>query len=78
MNFRVSQTLSRKFFGLIFVFALVGVLFGQSLAAAKLSPKLQSKLNGLANTAQVGMVIVAFKTNNGLQNSHLNILRSVG
>jgi serine protease AprX len=63
---------------LIFVFALVGVLFGQSFAAAKLSPTLQSKLNGLANTAQVGMVVVAFKTNNGLQNSHLNILRSVG
>lgn len=80
MKFRVSQSsLLRRFFGLMFVFALVGVLFGQSFAAAKLSPALQSKLNGLANHAQVGMVIVAFKTNGGsLQNSHLNILRSVG
>ncbi|HEX9962493.1 MAG TPA: hypothetical protein VGB00_16280, partial [Pyrinomonadaceae bacterium] len=77
MKFRVSQTL-RKVFGLMFVFALVGVLFGQSFAAAKLSPALRSKLNGLANSAQVGMVVVAFKTNNGLQNSHLNVLRSVG
>jgi serine protease AprX len=78
MKFRVSQTLQRRFFGVIFVFALVGVLFGQSFAAAKLSPALRTKLNGLANSAQVGMVVVAFKTNNGLQNSHLNILRSVG
>lgn len=78
MKFRVSQTLQRRFFGVIFVFALVGVLFGQSFAAAKLSPALRTKLNGLANSAQVGMVVVAFKTNNGLQNSHLNVLRSVG
>lgn len=78
MKFRVSQTLQRRFFGVIFVFALIGVLFGQSFAAAKLSPALRTKLNGLANSAQVGMVVVAFKTNNGLQNSHLNVLRSVG
>jgi serine protease AprX len=78
MKFRVSQTLRRKIFGLMFVIALVGVLCGQSFAAARLSPKLQSKLNGLANSAQVGMVIVAFKTNNGLQLTHLNVLRSVG
>jgi serine protease AprX len=78
MKFRVSQTLSQRFFGLMFVFVLVGVLFGQSFAAAKLSPALRTKLNGLANSAQVGMVVVAFKTTNGLQNSHLNILRSVG
>jgi serine protease AprX len=78
MKSRISQTLQRRFFGLMFVFALVAVLFGQSFAAAKLSPALQSKLNGLANSAQVGMVIVAFKTNNGLQTSPLNILRSVG
>lgn len=78
MKFRVSQTLLRRVFGLMFVFALVGVLFGQSFAAAKLSPALRSKLNGLANHVQVGMVVVSFKTNNGLQNSHLNVLRSVG
>jgi hypothetical protein len=34
MNFRVSQTLLRKIFGLMFVFVLVGVLFGQSFALA--------------------------------------------
>jgi serine protease AprX len=62
----------------MFVFALVGVLVGQSFAAARLSPTLQAKLNGLANNVQVGMVIVAFKTNNGLQSTHLNVLRSVG
>jgi serine protease AprX len=77
MKVRLSQTL-RRLCGLMFVFALVGTLFGQSYAAAKLSPTLQAKLNGLANSAQVGMVIVAFKTSNGLQTSHLNVLRSVG
>ncbi len=48
------------------------------LRAASLSPVLESKLNGLANSAEVGLSIVAFNTNNGIQESHLNILRSVG
>jgi serine protease AprX len=47
-------------------------------AAAKLSPTLSAQLNGLANSASVGMVIVAFNTANGLNDSHLNALRSIG
>jgi serine protease AprX len=67
----------RKFFGLFFVVAIVGILsFGAQ--AAKLSPTLQQQLSGVSNNSSVGMVIVSFKTSNGLQNSHLNVLRSVG
>jgi serine protease AprX len=46
--------------------------------AATVGPSLQSKLAGLAPGAQVGTVIVAFNTTNGLQPSHLNVLRSLG
>ncbi|MEQ1765644.1 MAG: S8 family serine peptidase, partial [Pyrinomonadaceae bacterium] len=46
--------------------------------AASLSPNLVSRISGIADVADVGMVIVAFKTTNGLQESHLNILRSIG
>ena len=66
-----------KFFGLLMMIAIV-TIFSVQGHSATLSPKLQAKLNGLANNASVGMVIVSFKTTNGLQLSHLNILRSVG
>ncbi|HZT60387.1 MAG TPA: S8 family serine peptidase [Pyrinomonadaceae bacterium] len=46
--------------------------------AATVGPSLQSKLAGLAADAKVGTVIVAFNTTNGLQPSHLDVLRSVG
>jgi serine protease AprX len=46
--------------------------------AATLSPTLNAKLAGLSNNSNVGVVIVAFKTSNGLNDSHLNVLRSVG
>ena len=47
-------------------------------SAATLSSKLQSSLATLSDAASVGTVIVAFHTNNGLSDSHLAILRSVG
>jgi len=47
-------------------------------AAATLSPQLAAQLNGLANTAQVGFVIVSFNTSNGLSDAHLDVLRGVG
>lgn len=47
-------------------------------SAATLSPTLASKLGGSADSAPVGIVIVAFNTNNGLSPAHLDILRSVG
>lgn len=71
-----SQT-RRRFLSLFFAFALVAGLAVQ-MQAAKLSPTLQSKLATVADNFNVGMTIVAFKTTNGLQASHLNILRSIG
>lgn len=47
-------------------------------AAATLSPALQSKLSQVTDATSVGLVIVAFNTNNGLSAAHLNVLRGVG
>lgn len=76
MKSRASQ-IFRQFFGLFLAFAIIGVVVANSFAA-KISPALQDKLQGLAANVSVGMTIVAFNTNNGLQNTHLNILRTVG
>ena len=46
--------------------------------SATLSPALNARLAGLANNADAGMVIVAFKSSNGLREEHLNVLRAVG
>jgi serine protease AprX len=45
---------------------------------ATLSPALNARLAGLANDADAGMVIVAFKSSNGLRDEHLNVLRAAG
>ena len=85
-NFFVGETLvvkvnlssiGRKFFSLLFVLAMAGILFINAQAAT-LSPALQSQLAGLANSASVGVVIVSFNTSNGLQLGNLNTLRGVG
>jgi serine protease AprX len=68
----------RRVFNFLLVSAFAGVLFLTAQAAAVLSPVLQTQLNGLANNAPVGAVIVSFNTSNGLQLNHLNILRGVG
>ena len=49
-----------------------------SASAATISPKLQSQLNGAADTTGVGVVIVSFRTSDGLKAAHLDVLRSVG
>jgi serine protease AprX len=46
--------------------------------AATLSPALQNQLNGLADSASAGVVIISFDAPDGLTESHLNILRGVG
>lgn len=69
------KTLVRKTFCSIFIAAVIAVI---SMNAATLSPTLESRLAGLADNVEVGMVIVAFNTDNGLQQSHLNVLTSVG
>jgi serine protease AprX len=74
---RTSET-AKRFLGLIFTFMLVFVCSGQSFGSATLSPALRQQLNGLANNAPVGVVIISFNAPKGLTESHLNILRSVG
>jgi serine protease AprX len=76
VNTQASQTI-RRFFGLFLIAAVIGIS-SFAAQAAKLSPTLQNKLASLADNASVGMTIVSFNTSNGLQPSHLNILRSVG
>ena len=73
---RKNQTF-RKLHTLIYAFALVSV-FAFGVQAATLSEKLNKQLHTLTDTAGVGMVIVAFNTNNGLNDSHLNVLKSLG
>ncbi|MFN6962179.1 MAG: S8 family serine peptidase [Pyrinomonadaceae bacterium] len=46
--------------------------------APKLSPSFETGLAGVSDETPVGMAIVSFNTTNGLQESHLDILRSVG
>src|SRR4051812_23306203 len=61
---------------------LIAILFiciaARPAQAAKLSPALSAKLTGLADSVSVGTVIVAFKTTTGLNETHLNTLRSLG
>ncbi len=74
---RNSRDVNNKLFRIIFAFVIASVL-ALSVNAAKLSPQLSVKLPNLADNASVGMVIVSFNTNNGLQQTHLQILQSVG
>ena len=57
---------------------IIAAAAASSSVAATLSPRLQQQLQGAADNVEIGMVIVAFNTTNGLQESHLNILRGVG
>jgi serine protease AprX len=56
---------------------LIAVVVNAAFAAT-LSPTLQSRLSQVSNSTSVGLVIVTFKTNNGLSAAHLNVLRGVG
>lgn len=54
------------------------LMISSAIGAATLSPTLQSQLGTLANTDSVGVVIVSFKTSEGLKDSHLSVLRGLG
>ncbi len=69
-----ASQIFRRFFVLFIVVAALSY----AANAARLSPTLQNQLTTLTDNVSVGMVIVAFNTSNGLQPSHLNILRSIG
>jgi serine protease AprX len=61
-----------------FILALALTLGATFAQAAKLSPTLQTTLGSATDSAPVGVVIVAFNTSTGLNDSHLSLLRSVG
>lgn len=46
--------------------------------AATLSPTLKAKLAGAPDTSNLGLVIISFKTSDGLKAAHLSLLRGVG
>jgi len=60
------------------ILVLFSLLTNADVSAATLGPSLQSKLSGLAPEAQVGTVIIAFNTTQGLQPANLDVLRGVG
>src|ERR1044072_7253242 len=62
------------------VIVLAGILLaGAGFSnAATLSQDLQYKLVSAGDGLPVGIVIVSFNTTNGLNNSHLDVLRNVG
>jgi serine protease AprX len=72
-----NNQIIRRFLSLSFALVVMSVLIFQ-VQAAQLSPKLKTQLSTLSDNAGVGMVIVAFHTSNGLQQSHLNVLKGVG
>jgi serine protease AprX len=68
------RRISAAFFSLV----LLCLAAAADSRAATIGPSLQSELAGLAANASVGTVIVTFKTTNGLQPAHLDVLRAVG
>jgi serine protease AprX len=62
------------------LFAVIILCFalGTSALAARVSPALSSQLTSLSDATQVGTVIVAFDTNDGLKDSHLSLLSALG
>src|SRR5262245_9301976 len=68
----------RRFTSAFLRAVIICLAFSLTTSAATLSPTLQNQLSGLANSANVGIVIISFNTNAGLNNSHLAILQGVG
>lgn len=52
--------------------------FNMAAQAATLSPTLKTQIAGLTDSASVGLVIISFKTSDGLKASHLDQLRALG
>jgi serine protease AprX len=73
-----QASLVKPFSKAIFLTVIFFCVYGATARAATLSPKLSDNLQSLGDNASVGVVIVAFQTNNGLNDSHLNLLRGVG
>lgn len=68
----------RKFYEFIIIALGITVCAVLSNRAAELSPVLESRLNGIANEVSLGVVIVSFESADGLNEGHLDVLRSIG
>ena len=68
----------QKFLSLFFGLALAAGFLAVQAQAAVLSETLRNQLNGLTDNVSVGVVIISFKTTNGLAGSHLNLLQNLG
>jgi serine protease AprX len=77
MNFE-EDVMRKRFFSRLFGSLIVSLLMGASAWAATLGPALAEKIRTAPDAAEVGVVIVAFDTSAGLNNSHLDLLRGVG
>ncbi|HVF92146.1 MAG TPA: hypothetical protein VNH22_18925, partial [Blastocatellia bacterium] len=64
----------------VYVLAMVlAMIIGASMSqAATLSSTLRDKLQTVSANVPVGVVIVTFNTNQGINENHLNILRGLG
>lgn len=57
---------------------IVSLVLSIVASAATLSPKLQADLAAQPDTVDAGLVIVAFNTTDGINESHLSLLRGMG
>ncbi len=73
-----KRNIRKLIFTALIVIGVILTAVAINASGASLSQALESRLARLADTADAGMVIVAFNTSNGLQESHLNVLRGVG
>jgi serine protease AprX len=69
--------IKRIFTTIIVTFVLCSAL-GLAAQAATLSPTLKTRIAGLTDGASLGLVIISFKTNEGLKATHLDQLRALG
>src|SRR5215210_5207314 len=60
------------------IIAILVICTALTAQAATLSSTLKSQLTGASDSTSVGLVIIAFKTSDGLKAAHLDLLRSVG
>src|SRR5689334_15243497 len=68
-----SKKLAATFIATLILCA--GIITAQ---AATLSPALKAQVAKLADNAKLGIVIISFKTDDGLKASHLDLLRGLG
>lgn len=67
------RKISNMFFATLLLCCVIG-----AANAASISPALNAQIGNVSDSTSVGLVIVAFNTNSGLNAAHLEVLRGVG